>query len=546
MLNNKIRSIFICFFFLFISVIISQPRAKYRPFDWLNFRESGKINALSEGYQFLYIATENGGINRYHLYANQYDFPITTAQGLKSNEIFSVHFDHNTGILWAATDGFLQFSFTREGNWMNISLRDIGLRDNDNLVKIGSSENYLWAKASSVYVKMDRSSGTLAGIFPVPDELNIRWSSGEYSQELEVKNIVENYTLMSGWMLSGTKIIDSYGRYINITTGLIGKYNDSWVGCSDGTLFQGNMSMETLFPTEFGIRGSDISAIILDNNENLWVGSKDYSLSRGVSRINISNFQTDHYDFDVTINMDLTATHSLYSIDNEMWIGGNGVMLFYDKEDNYWRTIGEERGVPNSDITSIVGDSSYIWVGSKVGIRRIDRYTKREDAMGFEYLFYNHPIFDLHINNMGVWMATRTGIYLYDKNNPQIMDALLLGQSYLDFPLSMITAIYEKGENIYFATNIGIVIYNSNENVWDMVISSSEYKGYRVNDLSVIKNFCFIATEKGLFRINLKSHHIKEYNYGFIGSVNSIILKDKFIWLGTSEGLFRFKWRKDI
>ena len=211
MLNNKIRSIFICFFFLFISVIISQPRAKYRPFDWLNFRESGKINALSEGYQLLYIATENAGINRYHLYANQYDFPITTAQGLKSNEIFSVHFDHNTGILWAATEGFLQFSFTREGNWMNISLRDIGLRDNDNLVKIGSSENYLWAKASSVYVKMDRSSGTLAGIFPVPDELNIKWSSGKYSQELEVKNIVENYTLMSGWMLSGTKIIDNYG-----------------------------------------------------------------------------------------------------------------------------------------------------------------------------------------------------------------------------------------------------------------------------------------------------------------------------------------------
>ena len=68
------------------------------------------------------------------------------------------------------------------------------------------------------------------------------------------------------------------------------------------------------------------------------------------------------------------------------------------------------------------------------------------------------------------------------------MDALLLGQSYLDFPLSIITAIYEKGENIYFATNIGIVTYNSNENVWDMVISSSEYKGHRVNDLSVINN----------------------------------------------------------
>ena len=51
MLNNKIRSIFICFFLLFISVIISQPRAKYRPFDWLNFRESGKINVRKMEYR---------------------------------------------------------------------------------------------------------------------------------------------------------------------------------------------------------------------------------------------------------------------------------------------------------------------------------------------------------------------------------------------------------------------------------------------------------------------------------------------------------------
>ena len=88
--------IFKFIFFLVVSIACSQPRAKYRPFDWLLFKEAGKINSLSEGYEYLYIASSGGGISRFNLYSNQYDLPITTAQGLASNNVNSVHFDHQT------------------------------------------------------------------------------------------------------------------------------------------------------------------------------------------------------------------------------------------------------------------------------------------------------------------------------------------------------------------------------------------------------------------------------------------------------------------
>ena len=66
---------------------------------------------------------------------------------------------------------------------------------------------------------------------------------------------------MSGWMVSGAQFIDNYGRYIDITSGLIGANNDVWIGSSDGTLFHGNKTMEAIYPTEFGIRGSNINAL---------------------------------------------------------------------------------------------------------------------------------------------------------------------------------------------------------------------------------------------------------------------------------------------
>ena len=439
----------------------------------------------------------------------------------------------------------MQYSYTREGDWRIIDFIDLGLTAKDRISRIGNSDNYVWAQANVVYIKMDKSSGILSGIYPRPDELNIKWSSDKYLMQNEIGDIVNNYNIMSGWMVSGSQFIDNYGRYIDITSGLIGSHNDVWIGSSDGTLFHGNKTMEAIFPTEFGIRGSNINALLFDDNK-LWIGSKDYNIGRGITRLNTNNFQADHFDFDITVNMSLTEVHSIYNFDSDLWLGGNGVVLVLDKDENYWRTLGEDRGIPNSDVTSMVGDSNYVWIGSYYGIRQIDRRARREESMGFEYLFYNHPVHDLYINEYGVWIASRTGIYVYDKSNPQIRNALSLGISYLDFPVSRVTSIYQHKNILYFATNIGVITFDLDEQIWDMLISAAEYKGLIVSDMLVVGKFCFIGTDQGLFRINLKSHRVREYNFDFIGSVNALEYMDKFIWMGTSEGLIRFKWRKDL
>ena len=101
-------------------------------------------------------------------------------------------------------------------------------------------------------------------------------------------------------------------------------------------LFQGNKTMEAMFPTEFGIRGSNINALF-HNDEELWIGSKGYDIGRGVTKLNTRTFQTDHFDFDVTVNMNLTEIHSFYDFDNVLWVGGNSVILVFDKS----KIIGE-------------------------------------------------------------------------------------------------------------------------------------------------------------------------------------------------------------
>ena len=57
------------------------------------------------------------------------------------------------------------------------------------------------------------------------------------------------------------------------------------------------------------------SNLLFDDNK-LWIGSKDYDIGRGITRLNTNNFQADHYDFDITVNMSLTEVHSIYNFDS--------------------------------------------------------------------------------------------------------------------------------------------------------------------------------------------------------------------------------------
>ena len=39
---------------------------------------------------------------------------------------------------------------------------------------------------------------------------------------------------------------------------------------------------------------------------------------------------------------------------------------------------------------------------------------------------------------------------------------------------------------------------------------------------------------------------IKDYLFPFIGQINEIVLEEKIVWLGTSTGLVKFKWKRDL
>ena len=172
------------------------------------YKSTGSITSFTEGYSYIYIGTTLGGIKRFNIYGNYFDNPISTAQGLENNEVSAVHFDKKTGFLWASTSGYVQYSFSRENDWFSKNFQDIGLSKFDKITKIGSSDSYVWLKARSSYVKLDQSSGTMVGIYPIPDELSIEWSSGEYRSDQQFDKDFTDFIILDGWIFNGNELID--------------------------------------------------------------------------------------------------------------------------------------------------------------------------------------------------------------------------------------------------------------------------------------------------------------------------------------------------
>ena len=86
------------FLILFLSCAIAQSENRFDVIDWEIYSQPLKINSISEDNSFFYFATENAGILRFNKFSQQFDIPITEAQGLHSRSIKHVFYDEKKGI----------------------------------------------------------------------------------------------------------------------------------------------------------------------------------------------------------------------------------------------------------------------------------------------------------------------------------------------------------------------------------------------------------------------------------------------------------------
>ena len=187
----------IIFYLFLFSLPKAQPDIKFHPFDWVQYRKTGGINSISISDRYAFLGSENGGILRFNLFSERFEEPITTAQGLRSNSISSVHYASN-GYLWVGTPLGVEYSNNSEGDWNFINKRNLKIPFNAVIEQIGESDQDIWIRANGSVYRLDRITGVVLDIMSFPNE-SVSWSSqnryfGAYS------SILIKYSFLDEWI----------------------------------------------------------------------------------------------------------------------------------------------------------------------------------------------------------------------------------------------------------------------------------------------------------------------------------------------------------
>ena len=137
------NKLFLIQFIFFFDVLCAQIDQRFDLYDWEIIRQNESVNSISEGYQYIFFATDANGILRFNKFSRNFESNLFLGQGIKSNKIKHVYVDKNTGILWIIGNRGLEFSNTREGNWNPIQLNKLSINSLRNIEDLGSSKNFL-------------------------------------------------------------------------------------------------------------------------------------------------------------------------------------------------------------------------------------------------------------------------------------------------------------------------------------------------------------------------------------------------------------------
>lgn len=531
---------------LCITGLRSQPDPRFESFDWVVYRNPGHINAFSEGYVYMYIASSEGGIHRYNLFSNRFEEPISMAQGLSTNRMFTVYFDKVTGILWSLTENGVEFSGSRSGDWTLIPWDELGVNYLHSNIRMGSSVHYIWIRIGTTYFKLDHINGIMLGMSAHPDEDGITWSSRRLVQGEGDKDILMDYTILDGWLYDLDRFMNSNGEYEEIVTLYAGdQFQNLWVGTDRGTVLTGSLRSKLLIPHRVGIGNTDVTTILEGNQ--FWLGGRNKYRGQGITIWDPANNTSDIRPVESSIISNERSVYTGKRIGNRIWFGTDSGVLVYESKERYWTQLDEKDGVPPGTVLSITGDTASVWLGSSRGLTAYHAQDVDSVTEAIVDFFYNRRINDVLLENNLLWVADDYSLILADLSNELTFafdsNDFLAGKNG-----SMVTRFWQIGtfdDAIYVGTMNGIFRYEPAGNKWNLVIDPALYKNSRISDLKFYGHYCFIGKDDGLTIVDMQRNWFRNYDYPFVGRIFTMVPEEEIIWLGTDRGLIKFLWNKD-
>jgi ligand-binding sensor domain-containing protein len=224
-------------------------------------------------------------------------------------------------------------------------------------------------------------------------------------REKPMKSQIRCFLVFIFLMMLSTALTAQYANWVQYTNGRhitavaqVGGF--IWVGTTGGLV---KVDTTTLQPVQFfntansGLPSNDISALTVDNQGNIWIGTKN----KGLARYNGSNFA---YYRQSVIGSDIVNAVAMEN--DTIWVGTNSGAAKFDQTG--WTRYTRLNSLPSDTVTSIAFGFGVGWFGTAKGILE---YENRQ------FFNQNANLPDQYITSVSVWPDTPLSPWVGMQNN---------------------------------------------------------------------------------------------------------------------------------
>ncbi len=512
--NMKKTILFFSLFFLLASASKAQVIQRiyfdrfthYNIDDWVTYAPATDITAVEIGDDYVYFGTRFGGILRYHLYDDYWDFPFTTSSGLRSNQILALSYDSNSRLLYAKTPkGVDVYNFAFQ-YWLPAQRDMPEPRQPD-------------AEEIKYYQKEKNKARFPAYYRPSLKELPDLFTDRTYLFR-PPDEILDPYNRI--FHLKDIGVVDKFNRLWIATDGL----GPAWINLNDNTLHLMRRSIANIYPQDLFFDGADI-----------WVGG----IRNGLEPAGICLWQNDpdvwfYYEEGLVTGIANDNVNAIDGTQRYIFFGTELGVVRYDKKKNDWTTFTRAQRLLSEKINDllVVGNTLYIatdrgfnWLD--IGYKNIQR--SRDTKLN------SIPVSRMAADDSLLYLATPYGIYQYDPNNDRV-SVMKTGSAVFDVNVDVVGVYLDT---LWFAGSGGVAFFDPKTKHWNSFTQIQ----MRFYDIAFTGGTVWFGTDQGL----LKYEAARNYWYLYTtrdgladNHVYRIDIDDVDLWLSTRGGVTVFRW----
>ncbi len=333
-MKTLVTTLFLLSQFSFSQVIhqISFDRfSHYEPDDWITYAFSNHITSIDIGTENIYVGTSHGGILRYNFFNEEWLFPQTTSNGLRSNNIIRVVFDHQTNQLYALTDKGVDV-YNKAFQYWQPTNSELPARKNPDYPK-GSKNDFRFPEFSRPVISK------WPGFFP-----NNR------------------YELMPDGL-----IYNPDNEEFSITDRVVDRWYKMWIGTNGTGIAKADLDdlqLHFIKQSIPAIRPKDVFV----NVDNTWFGGTPFrEKERGISRWNHKKDQWSYFKAGINFSIFSDNINVIEGIDDQLFFGTEQGLLQYSTKKDKWISLQHELPLKNDAIFDLCKRGGILYIATENG-----------------------------------------------------------------------------------------------------------------------------------------------------------------------------------